>query len=153
MMIETRDEGIDLTQSADRQWLTGLCQGGEVDLLVIGPIYRMSKGSPAKGDAGGEDQARSITAAIDEVRHRAGVTVIIEAHAPHASQTGYRDLRPIGSSVWMRWPEFGLGLRPTPDGARDQFEFAHWRGDRDERSWPHALFRNSKPWPWLATLT
>lgn len=150
--IEHRSGGIDLTSAVDRDWLASLCVGGRIELLVIGPTYRMYKGAAAQGDSGGEDQARRATAAIDDLRTHCGLTVILETHAPHATQSGNRDLRPIGSSVWLRWPEFGLGLRPVPGDDPNRFELSRFRGDRDERQWPEALYRHSKPWPWVATM-
>lgn len=149
--IEHRSGGIDLTKSIDRDWLASLCINSRIELLVIGPTYRMYKGAPGQSDSGGEDQARKATAAIDDLRTQTGVTVILETHAPHAQASGNRDLRPIGSSVWLRWPEFGIGIYQLSKENDDEYAISHWRGPRDERDWPKLLFRHSKPWPWLAT--
>jgi replicative DNA helicase len=91
--------------------------------------------------------------AIDHIRVLTGVAVIIETHAPHAASSGHRDLRPIGSSVWLRWPEFGHGLRPVADEGPDAHEFHPFRGDRDRRDWPKVLYKNAKPWPWHAVMS
>ena len=151
MRIEHHSAGIDLTCAADRDWLASLCAGARIELLAIGPTYRMYKGAPSQSDAGGEDQARKATAAIDDLRTRCGVTVIMETHAPHASASGNRDLRPIGSSVWLRWPEFGFGIYPSSKDNPNEYSLSHWRGPRDERTWPKRLLR-STPWPWVADM-
>nr|DAN96755.1 MAG TPA: replisome organizer [Caudoviricetes sp.] len=40
----------------------------------------------------------------------------LEHHSPHAAPgMTQRSVRPIGSSLWLRWPEFGMGIRPRPD--------------------------------------
>lgn len=150
LRVCARPEGLDLTTRTDRRWLLERCQANQTEMLVIGPAYRMSAGAAAKGDVGGEDQARTVTKALDEIRNRCNVTLIMETHAPHGGAFG-RDLRPFGSSVWLRWPEFGLGIRRSGDSP-DDYEVEHWRGPRDQRTWPSVLQRHRGHWPWTATL-
>lgn len=149
LRVCSRPEGLDLTTTRDRHWLIDRCIANGTELLVIGPVYRMFSGAAARGDTGGEDQARGVTKALDEVRHRCGVTLAMETHAPHAGPYG-RDLRPFGSSVWLRWPEFGIGLRRDDDEGMT-YAVEHWRGARDQRAFPHVLQKGGK-WPWTATM-
>lgn len=119
------------------------------DVLVIGPLYRLAPS--VKND----EDALPVLAALDTLReHGDGVTLLIEAHSPHAdNKTGRRDLRPIGSSALLRWPEFGLGIA-KPARVGDPFELVRWRGDRDGRYWPATLTaaRNTpQRWPWEPT--
>ncbi|HEY3478819.1 MAG TPA: hypothetical protein VGL02_07955, partial [Streptomyces sp.] len=92
-----------------------------------------------------------------EARATSGCAVLMEAHAPHHNGQGaHRNLRPLGSSLWMRWPEFGFGLRPVEDeksasnaeGCRGR-RFMPWRGLRDERDWPQYL-KQGEHWPWTS---
>lgn len=47
------------------------------------------------------------------------------------------------SSLWRRWPEFGLCLF---NGGR----LFHWRGDREEREWPEQMrWGGEGEWPWM----
>lgn len=148
LRVHTRPDGLDLTTRTDRRWLMDRCQANATELLVIGPAYRMSSGVAAKGDIGGEDQARKVTRALDDLRERCGLTLLMETHAPHGDHHG-RDLRPFGSSVWLRWPEFGIGLTLDRDDVMQRrFVMTHWRGPRDQRTWPKALLRESGRWPW-----
>jgi replicative DNA helicase len=149
--IKSKPEGIDLTQRADRRWLLERCLTNETDLLIIGPLYRMFSGTAARGDVGGEDMARHVTAALDEVRHQAGVTLVMETHAPHGA-TSTRDLRPFGSSVWLRWPEFGVGISHKADAPPREYQLGHWRDPRDQRTWPAALLKHGSPWPWTPVM-
>jgi replicative DNA helicase len=79
----------------------------------------------------------------------------MEAHAPHAGPMGPRSLRPAGSSLWLRWPEFGYGLRRVEHEQSAQegraCRLVPWRGARDARDWPLFL-RAGDPatgeWPW-----
>src|SRR5882672_3242319 len=150
--IECRPEGLDLTRPADRAWLMRRVEKLKPELLIIGPIYRLHA-----GDTNSEELARKVSAVIDEARATANCAVLMEAHAPHHNgQSAHRNLRPLGSSLWMRWPEFGFGLRPVEDeksasnadGARGR-RFLPWRGMRDERAWPEFI-KQGEHWPWEA---
>ncbi len=145
LMIESRPSGIDLTKAADEAWLNRICEDVQPDLLVIGPLYRMHA-----TDMNKEEPARHLTRVIDTIRARHSCCVVMETHSPHANgMTGKRSLRPVGSSLYMRWPEFGYGLLPgKPD---EPVTLQAWRGPRDERSWPEKLRRGlpGSEWPWV----
>jgi replicative DNA helicase len=60
-------------------------------------------------------------------------------------------MRPIGTSLWQRWPEFGIGLRKQKDKEGQPLKLDHWRGQRDEREWPLELARGAvNGWAWSA---
>jgi replicative DNA helicase len=149
--IECRPQGLDLTRPSDRAWAMRRVEKIKPDVLIIGPVYRLHAGNPND-----EELARKVSVVIDEARATAGCTVLMEAHAPHGNGMGPRSLRPLGSSLWMRWPEFGFGLRPVEDeksaqnveGARGR-QVVPWRGSRDERDWPHFIKQGEK-WPWIS---
>jgi hypothetical protein len=150
--IRCRPEGLDLTRPQDRSWVMRRVEDFNPDLLIIGPIYRLHAGDPNS-----EELARKVSVVLDEARATARCAVFMEAHSPHHNGFGqHRTLRPVGSSLWMRWPEFGFGLRPVEDeksaedgdGARGR-RFMPWRGMRDERSWPRFIKQGEK-WPWIS---
>jgi replicative DNA helicase len=149
--IECRPSGLDLTKPSDRAWMMRRVEKIKPDVLIIGPVYRLHAGNPND-----EELARKVSVVIDEARATAGCTVLMEAHAPHGNNMGPRSLRPLGSSLWMRWPEFGFGLRPVEDeksaqnvdGARGR-RVVPWRGSRDERDWP-AFIKQGENWPWVS---
>lgn len=147
LRIHSRPSGINLTSRTDRRWLIERCNSNAAELLVIGPAYRMSDGVASKADIGGEDHARQVTKALDEIRMRCNVALVMETHAPHSNGPFGRDLRPFGSSVWLRWPEFGIGLRRDAE-SETKYVMEHWRGARDERAWPKYLNKNAGQWPW-----
>jgi hypothetical protein len=130
-----RSEGLDLLQDDDVRWLTEAVVANRPDLLVIGPLYKMASGKPTD-----EEPARAVAAALDRLRIQYGFALMAEAHTPHATNGGSRPTRPFGASLWLRWPEFGLHLSETG-------QLTHWRGARDERSWPAALRRGGE-WLW-----
>ncbi|MFI9824455.1 DnaB-like helicase N-terminal domain-containing protein [Streptomyces sp. NPDC052013] len=147
--IDCRPEGVDLTKAAGRSWLMRRVETVMPDLLVIGPIYQLHTGDPSS-----EDHARRVTTALNEARVTANCAMVLEAHAPHGSGFGPRALRPAGSSLWLRWPEFGFGLRPVEDEKSAEEDRARrlvpWRGLRDDRAFPPFLRQGQKgSWPWV----
>ena len=141
LMVESVPAGVDLTTADGESWLNRLCEDNQPQMLVVGPLYRMHA-----TDMGKEEPARQLTRVVDQMRARYDCAVVMESHAPHAGING-RSLRPVGSSLFMRWPEFGYGIRKDKDGG---YSFVTWRGPRDERSWPRKLRRGGEgEWPWM----
>lgn len=113
-------------------------------LLLLGPLYRMTRGS-----LNDDDDVAPVLAALDSLRER-DLAMLIEVHAGHArSSSGERELRPRGSSALLGWPEFGLGLRRNKEveGRTPTFSLVRWRGDRDRRAWPTRLV-HGQVFPW-----
>lgn len=143
LTVESRPSGIDLTGLEDRMWLRRLCEHVRPDLLVIGPLYRMHA-----TDMNAEEPARLLTRTVDEIRASIGCAVVVETHAPHGQQGQVRNLRPVGSSLFRRWPEFGYGLRQKDEDGQ-VMSLVAWRGARDERDFPTELARGGpQEWPW-----
>lgn len=149
--IDVRPEGVDLTRPEGRSWLMRRVESVMPDVLVIGPIYQLHTGDPNS-----EEQARKVTLALTEARLTSNCAVLMEAHAAKASGFGPRGLSPAGSSLWLRWPEFGYGLRPVEDERSAEEDRARrlvpWRGARDDRQFPQFLrqgWMTPNAWPWV----
>lgn len=147
--LEVRPDGLDLTSAADRAWLARVVERVKPDLISIGPLYKLTTNG-----ASDEEAARPLMSALEMVRTASnGAAMVLEAHSPHqAADRKRRDLRPIGSSLWLRWPEFGFGLSPAADvGAAEirLMDWVPWRGPRSERPWPNQ-FCEGVSWPWQA---
>lgn len=146
MHIIMRPSGLDLTGPDDAAWLRERAVAHQPDVLILGPIYRLHAKNPND-----EMPARQTAQAIDAARGATGCAVILEAHSGHGENvvTG-RNVRPVGSSLWLRWPEFGYGIaKPEDDMAqRGYVAFKAWRGARDERNWPDHLSKGTTGWPW-----
>ena len=148
-----RPEGMDLTSEDDRNWLLERAIAHKPDIVFIGPLYNLHRSNINE-----ELPARFVSTALNELRVQAKCALVIEAHASKGDSPTDRHVRPIGSSLWLRWPEFGYGLAPIGSEASRRLntsathkgsplEFKAWRGARDERNWPDVMER-SKPWPW-----
>lgn len=151
--IIQRPEGIDLTTAEDAAWLLERVTAHKPDLLVIGPFYRLHM-----ADTNDEKAARTVVSALDAARIKADCALVTEAHAGHGM--GHeRSVRPVGSSLLMRWPEFGYGIRPVSSDPADLDEHGRcrhvtvqaWRGPREERDWPRQLIwgTHEHDWPWV----
>ncbi len=130
---------MDLTRDSDLGYVHRVLDQNPCDLLVLGPLYKLVPRAVMT-----DDDAAPLQAALDSLRAR-GCALITEAHAGHERD---RSLRPVGSSAWLRWPEFGRGLRKDP-AVPGRYTLEKWRGDRDERAFPEAFTRGGLL-PWTA---
>lgn len=148
----TRTEGLNLA-GADRGWFHKVAEMCSPDLIILAPAYKIMIGQ----DPDKERDILALLAAIDEVRTRHDSAVMIEAHSGNGPDGSTRPTRPIGSSVWRRWPEVGFGLRidekSYPEGCGEKrpryLQAVQFRGQREDRDWPDLLAwgpDNGLPW-------
>lgn len=141
-----RPEGFDLTDPSEMARIVYAIESTSPDLVVAGPLYKMSRLNIQE-----EQAAQELTLTLDALRAKYGFTLICEAHAGHTNDGGgMRKVRPIGSSLFLRWPEFGFGIVPHPDDTSEHPETVlvkHWRGSREERDWPDVL-KHGDMLPW-----
>lgn len=152
LRIIHRPEGVDLTRDDDAEWLMERVTAHQPDLLFVGPFYRLHNANINE-----EVPARKTVAVLDKVRVSVDCAMVIEAHAGHGEAGKARSVRPAGSSLLLRWPEFGIGIAPAkePEPGRPCTDVAvkHWRGQRDEREWPsHLTWGDPGDWPWKTSL-
>lgn len=150
LFVEFRGDGLNLLNGRDVAWLENFIGDTSPDLLAIGPIYKLHA-----TNINDEQSARELTAVLDGIRTRHGCALLMEAHAGNGEDSrGRRLMRPIGSSLFRRWPEFGLGLVrsedcPPHEEHPSQVDLMSWRGSREERAWPRKLEHggpNELPW-------
>lgn len=123
----SRPGGVNLRKHSDVALLDRIMTHVRPDLMCLGPLYKAS----IDGTDRGEQIAQEVSSALDRLREKHRCALWLEHHAPMA-QNGMRDLRPVNSGIWMRWPEFGRTLmrKPeTPDA--NCFVVGKFRPDRD----------------------
>jgi hypothetical protein len=160
LRVIVRPQGVDLTSAEGAAWLLERVTAHRPDVLFIGSLYKLHERDPAD-----EMAARMLTAVLDRARTAVDCAVVIEAHAGHGNGVGPRNVRPIGSSLYLRWPEHGIGLAPfseTDDRTYTPLQVKAWRGsrDRDISAWPEFLEhgeydmdrRTFMTWPWVEYL-
>lgn len=151
---KTRNDGVNLI-GRDEQWFREIAERISPDVIILSPAYKLMRGDPKE-----DGDVLALLDVIDRVRVQHKAAVIIETHAPHG-QFASRDMRPFGSSVWLRWPEIGIGFQrdtETPKyrkGTPNQFlESVDWRGAREPRDWPDLITHGDKDLrqlPWVPT--
>jgi hypothetical protein len=131
--IVIKPSGMNLLKSNDRLMFEQVVEQHKPDILFIGPLY---KAFIDPGGRSSESVATEIIMFLDYIRETYQCALWMEQHAP-LGQGGNRDLRPFGSAVWSRWPEFGISLeRDATASTPNTFKVGSFRGDRDERHWP-----------------
>jgi hypothetical protein len=128
-----KPDGMNLLEAADRILLEETIERTQPDLLVLGPLY---KSFIDPGGKTSESVAVAVAKYLDYIRWTYDCALWLEHHAPLGGSGG-RDMRPFGSAVWSRWPEFGLTIEPDLSSAEvNHFKIGTFRGSRDVRHWP-----------------
>ncbi|AXQ51887.1 DnaB-like dsDNA helicase [Gordonia phage Catfish] len=149
LSIDMRPAGVDLLSARDVSWVEHAISSTAPDLVVLGPLYKLHH-----LDENDNSAAREVAWVLDGLRERHKIALLTEAHSGKAKDlAGNRNTAPVGASVWLRWPEFGFGLRPSENGERDRsgraksVDVVPWRGAREERAWPSSLsWGHTLPW-------
>lgn len=132
--------GLDLASAKDRAFIEQLVDKIKPELICLGPLY---KAYVDNGSLTSEALAVEVAKFLDHIRDVYGCALWLEHHAPLGASNATRELRPFGSSVWSRWPEFGISITPdplNPDGY--VYDVKHFRGARDKRAWPIKMKRS-----------
>lgn len=142
--ILIKPAGLDLLKASDRAVVEQAIEETKPDLLLMGPLY---KSFVDPGGRTSESVAIEVAKYLDSLRDYYGCAMWLEHHAPLGSSMGSRELRPFGSAVWSRWPEFGLSLTPDPTSTEGYvYNVSHFRGARDRRKFPTKM-RRGKVFP------
>lgn len=137
-----RPQGIDLRTRQGRAELGAVCATARPDLVSLGPLYKAYQ----RGKDSDEEAAAEVQHALDDLRTRYGFALLLEHHAPQDTG-GYRNMRPYGSSLWLRWPEIGIAMKKLAEN-ENRVELDRWRGDRMQSMWPEYIDRGQGVWPW-----
>jgi replicative DNA helicase len=136
-----------LLVASDRLLLENYMDEVQPELLVLGPLY---KSFVDPGTKTSEAVVIEVVKYLDTLRTVYNCALWLEHHAPLGESLTTRVLRPFGSAVWSRWPEFGISLQPDPTSMGEYvYDVKHFRGERDERHWPTKMKRGKK-WPFEA---
>lgn len=145
LFSEWRNEP-DLLTPDGAAWLFERVAALRPQIVFMGPVQNLV-GRDTKDD----EVVRKFKAAINRARSICGTAFMIEHHAPHrAPGDKERQMRPYGSSLFMKWPDYGYGLKPTDDeSVYDLYPFRRPRVR--SRAWPERVrwaTPNSMEFPW-----
>lgn len=134
-----KPSGMDLTKASDRALIEETIERVQPQLICLGPLYKAFEDN---GTRTSEALAVEVAKYLDMIRDVYKCALWLEHHAPLGATGHSRELRPFGSAVWSRWPEFGLALQPDPTATEGYvYEVRHFRGARDRRPWPTKMKR------------
>ena len=124
----------DLTTLDGQAWLYERIMAFRPQVCFLGPVQNL-----VSRDVKDDEVVRKFKHAINHARSICGTAFVIEHHAPH-KQPGDRErvMRPYGSSLFLKWPDFGYGLKPMEDEGR--YELYPFRRPRvRSRAWPEEI--------------
>jgi 5S rRNA maturation endonuclease (ribonuclease M5) len=136
-----KPQGLNLLLPEDRAVLEEMIEKTQPAILVMGPLY---KSFIDPGGRTSEAVAIEVARYLDAIRDIYQCAMWLEHHAPLGTSMTTRELRPFGSAVWSRWPEFGISLQPDSTGMAFHYDIRHFRGARDERQWPTRIKRGKR---------
>lgn len=148
ILQEEWDNEVNLNESTGKRWLLERTHAHQPKLICIGPLYNLSS-----KDLVDHAVVNEMKSAINEARAVCGSAVIMEHHAPHRGNGDKdRSVRPYGSSTFLKWPDFGYGLKP--EELEGYYELQKTRFPRVRSRHFPGWMRWGKPgtleWPWMA---
>lgn len=146
-IMEEWESERDIDTAAGEAWFLERIHAYKPDLVVMGPLTNMSS-----RDLRDDEPVRRIRNAVNRARAICNSAFIMEHHAPlKGSMDKERPMRPYGSSLLLKWPDYGYGIKPTDDPK--VYSWSKTRGPRvRSRAWPAGL-REGAPgsleFPWM----
>lgn len=136
---------VDLLATKDRADIIRRVVHYNPDILYMGTAYKLTDVSDET-----HRSVRAIQSVVDRIRQEVGCSVIVEHHAGHGHMNDRNNMRPEGSSYWLRWPDFGYGMQPLVTTDRKRLmRLGAWRGDRaTDRDFPVAV-KQGAVMPWV----
>ena len=136
---------VDLLATKDRADIIRRVVHYNPDILYMGTAYKLTDVSDET-----HRSVRAIQSVVDRIRQEVSCSVIVEHHAGHGHMNDRNNMRPEGSSYWLRWPDFGYGMQPLVTTDRKRLmRLGAWRGDRaTDRDFPVAV-KQGAVMPWV----
>lgn len=136
---------VDLLATRDRADILRRVVHYAPDILYMGTAYKLTDVSDET-----HRSVRAIQSIVDRIRQEIDCSVIVEHHAGHGTMNDRNNMRPEGSSYWLRWPDFGYGMQnlSLPGVTGRLMRLGAWRGDRaSDREFPVGVKQGSvMPW-------
>lgn len=149
VIMEEHESEIGLDTLEGSVWLEERVYAYRPDLVVMGPLTNL-----ASKDLRDDEPVRRMRNAVNKARMICNSAFLMEHHAPHKSPGDKeRQVRPYGSSLFLKWPDYGFGMKPTE--TRGVYEWIRNRGPRvRSRRWPDWIREGrenseSLEWKWM----
>jgi hypothetical protein len=145
-IIAAWEDAPSLISPNGESWFLERIMAYQPDICFLGPVSDL-----VDGKLSDDDVVRKFKRTLYRARAMSGTGFVVEHHSPHRMQGDKtREMRPYGSSVFRRFPDFGYGLQPKQE--EGQFELVPFRGARVRRRALPSDLRWGTPggmeWPW-----
>ena len=147
-VMEEWESSIDLASVEGGLWLQERVHAYQPELVVMGPLTNL-----AGKDLRDDEPVRRLRNNVNAARLVCNSAFVMEHHAPHKGPMDKeRQVRPYGSSLFLKWPDYGYGMKPTD--TEGVYEWYKNRGPRvRSRLWPEWIREGrGDEWPWLLTV-
>ena len=137
---------VDLLATRDRAEILRRVIHYSPDILYMGTAYKLTDVTDET-----HRSVRAIQSIVDRIRQEIDCSVIVEHHAGHGTMNDRNNMRPEGSSYWLRWPDFGYGMQnlALPGVSGRLMRLGAWRGDRaSDREFPTGV-KQGAVMPWV----
>lgn len=138
--------GWNLLDPRDAGHVLSMVRAYKPDLLLMTPVYQL-----VAADTNDAENVRRFFRVVDEARSISGCAFLSEAHSGHGDGNNRNAWRPTGSSMFLRWPDMGIGLDTLNDEGTEM-RLGRWRGDRQQNMWPDQVRRGGLV-PWMEVLS
>lgn len=140
--LACREGGMNLRDRRTRADMENVLQKTRPEIVFAGPLYKLTH---RKSGEDMEQATLELLEILDDFRVRFNFALMIEHHAPKGSGiSGHREMNPFGSSVLLRWPEFGITLEQeghtSPNEDLMTLNVGRFR-DREQADWPDTITR------------
>lgn len=145
-IIAAWEDPPDLVSPGGLEWLCERITSVQPDICFMGPVSDL-----VDSDVSDSGVVRRFKKSLYRARAICNTAFVVEHHSPHRMQGDKtREMRPYGSSVFRRFPDFGYGIQPTDE--QGVFDLSPFRGARvRSRAWPERMrwgVPGSMEWPW-----
>lgn len=149
VLEEWDNSDLDLAAPEGTAWLHERVHAYQPDVVLLGPLTNVV-GRDTKDD----EPVRRLKRAVNSARSICGSGFIMEHHAPHKGPSDKRrSIRPYGSSMFLKWPDYGFGLLPDHEREEGHYTWERFRWPRvRNRNWPAGLrwgVPEAMEWPWM----
>lgn len=147
-VIESWDDDIDILSPDGEAWFYERVTAFKPELIFLTPLYNLVGADLAK-----DEVVRKLKTVVNHARSIYSSAVVMEHHAPHKGPMDKkRTVRPYGSTMFLKWPDFGYGLQPIEE-IEGAYEYSRLRLPRMRKRYFPEFVRwgqeDSMEWPWM----
>lgn len=142
LFIHSNEAGMNLAQPGDRRRFERIVAQAQPDVLVAGPLYKLSRRQTG-GHSDWDADAMDLINFFDDIRTRYNCALLLEHHLVKSGQNAhFRSTDQGGSAMFRRWPEMSFSMIEDPEsGNPNTVKLHRYRRARNVETWPDRIER------------